>query len=91
MADVNVRCTSFSTYYQTLEDTSKQRYREKVQKLGGLKDPYLLLEQGVAGDTWQNWPEVEYPDLFCYLIETTSEYTGESLKLIKVLNHTIFF
>lgn len=57
---------------------------KKVQKLGGLMDPYLLLEQGVAGDTWQNWPEVEYSDLFCYL--TSSEYTGESvLRLIKVV------
>ena len=59
------------------------------KKLGSLvvsPDPYVLLEQGrVDGDSWQDWPDVEYADLFCYLIETNSDYTGESLKAYKSL------
>lgn len=59
-----------TTYFRRY--TLKKRYREKVEKLGGLKDPYLLLDQGVVGDPCLNWPEVEYPDIFNFIIESSS-------------------
>jgi len=34
---------------------------------------------------WHEWPDVSYPDVFNYLIETTSEYTHEQLKAYKSL------
>ncbi len=77
----------FSPYYHSLDDASRERYKEKIGKLGGLKDPYLNDLAGVDQDTWGKWPAVEYLDIFCYLIQATSEYTGESLKHIKALIH----
>jgi len=32
---------------------------------------------------WHQWPDVSYPDVYNYLIETTSEYTHEQLKAYK--------
>ena len=34
---------------------------------------------------WHQWPDVSYPDMYNYLIETTSEYTHEQLKAYKSL------
>ncbi len=59
--------------------TAGQRYREKLGLLGGLEDPYLHSERIII-EGWQNWPEVEYPDVNNFLIQTPSLYTGESLK-----------
>ncbi len=72
-----------SPYYHSLDDASRERDKEEIAKLGGLKDPYLDDLAGVDQDTWGKWPAVAYPDIFCYLIQTTSEYTGESLKAYK--------
>ena len=66
--------------------TAKRRYKEKLEKLGGLEDPYLHWRLGIREEEWQNWPQVEYPDIFNLLIECPSLYTGESLKAYKSLD-----
>ncbi len=81
----------YSPYYHSLDDASRERYKEKIAKLRGLKDPYLDDLAGVDQDTWGKWPALEYPDIFCYLIQTTSEYTGERLKAYKSLDSYNFF
>ena len=53
----------------------------KLDKLGGIDDPYLQ-EPTAVGEDWKNWPSVEYPDIYNYLIQTPSLYTGESLKSV---------
>ena len=78
---------SYSTYYLQLADTARERYREKLQKLGGLADPYLEKSRdGHSSVDWQLWPEVEYPDIYNFLIATPSLYTGDSLKAYKSLD-----
>ena len=69
----------FSAYFNDFEDKAKSRYREKLEKLGGMTDPYLNWQSEASID-WQLWPDVEYPDIFNYLIVSPSVYTGESLK-----------
>ena len=78
---------AFSTYYDGLEESAKSRYKEKLALLCGIRDPYLGidLDQGESSLDWQNWPAVEYPDIFNYLITTPSPYTMQELKAYKSL------
>ena len=70
--------TKYCPYFE------KQRYFEKMDKLGCVDDPYVENES-IDGEDWKNWPSVEYPDVYNYLIQTPSVYTGESLKAYKSL------
>ncbi len=63
----------------------QDRYREKLGMLGGISDPYLMMEEALEGLEWQNWPEVEYPGIYNYLINTLSPYTKEEMKAYKSL------
>ena len=69
----------YSIYYYEI---AKERYRDKLQKLGGLADPYLekSRDDHISIVDWQLWPEVEYPDIYNSLITTPSLYTGDSLR-----------
>ena len=53
--------------------------------LGGITDPYLTGDIGQKGLEWQDWPEVQYPDIFNYMIATPSPYTQQELKAYKSL------
>ena len=74
--------TAFSGYYYGLEEAAKSRYREKLSLLGEFKDPYqaIDLDRETENIYWQNWPAVEYPDIFNYLIATPSPYKLISLE-----------
>ncbi len=83
---MNASCDSapsYSSYYQTLDATAGQCCKEKLGLLRGLEDPYLHSE---FSEDWKNWPEMEYPDVYNFLIQTPSLYTGESLKANKSLD-----
>jgi len=75
----------YSAYYQQLDAVAKARYREKLAMLGPIKDPYLPSEEQTASAQWNDWPEVQYPDMFNYLIATASPYTRQELKAYKSL------
>ena len=55
-----------------------------------MADPYLKWQSGFS-IAWQLWPDVEYPDIYNYLIESPSVYTGESLKAYKSLDAYNYF
>ena len=76
-----------SDYFQGLDGTAKLCYKEKLEKLGRIEDPYLHWEHStLKEEDWQNWPKVEYPDIYNFLIQSPSIYTGESLKAYKSLD-----
>ena len=79
-----------SAYYNDLEEKAKSRYREKLEKLGGMTDPYLNWQSEASID-WQLWPDVEYSNIFNYLIESPSVYTGESLKAYRSIDGYNYF
>ena len=79
------KLTSLLSYYYSLEESSKSRYKEKLALLGGITDPYITMDQDTESLHWQNWPEVTYPDIFNYLITTPSPYTMQELRAYKSL------
>ena len=76
---VHLKEKTYSTYYRELDDEAKDRYREKLAMLGHVDDPYILQDKSAVSD-WQQWPEVEYPDIFNYLVTVPSLYTRDQLK-----------
>ena len=81
------RAPPSSDYFQGLDGTAKLSYKEKLEKLGGIEDPYLQWGHStLKAEEWQNWPKVEYPDIYNFLIQSPSLYTGESLKAYKSLD-----
>ena len=75
----------YSPYFYELEEAEKLGYTQKLNKLGGIDNPFIQ-EPNVVGEDWECWPSVEYPDIYNYLIQTPSLYTGESLKTYKSLD-----
>lgn len=75
-----------SEYYYSLDNTAKQRYKVKLELVGAFEDPYYIAyKRGIVSVDWNNCPQVEYPDIYRYLIQTPSIHTGESLKAYKSL------
>ena len=61
----------YSAYYQELEIGAKKRYCQKVDLIGAnVDDPYTLPRR--KDFHFGAWPEIEYPDINNYLINTPS-------------------
>ena len=79
----------YSKFYEQLYDQAKARYREKLRILGDIEDPYVIGGRSISltrSIKWQEWPDVEYPDIYNYLIATPSPYTKEQLRAYKSLD-----
>ena len=68
-----------STYYESLDEESQLYYDKKLTTADGKKlpDPMSLKD-------WKNnvalLPDVNWPDIYNYPVNTPSEYTHESMK-----------
>jgi len=70
----------YSGYYEQLKDDVKKRYNEKLNIIGeAVDDPYTF-SSGLGIDAM---PNIEYPDIYNFLINTPSPYTKEELKAYK--------
>lgn len=60
-------------YIKSLDSASHGRYIQKLQSVGLDECPYDF-----PADKWINdpthWPEVQYPDIYSYLVETPGNY-----------------
>lgn len=74
----------FSEYYNQLEADAKKRYNEKLDIIGQVDDPYIFVS-GLAITEAPSIPDIEYPDIYNFLINTPSPYTKEELKAYKSL------
>ena len=77
---------SHSQYFQQLDSTAKARYLEKLRILGNIEDTYV--RSGISGTNveWYDWPNVEFPDIYSYLIAAPSPCTKEELKAYKSMD-----
>ena len=64
----------FSTYFYELDETAKHHYREKLDRAGLIDDPYVTQEQGIQSMDWQEWPRVEYPDVYIQLSQSNDKF-----------------
>jgi len=60
-------------YFSFLKDDARSRYLEKLDIVGLNECPYRL-----PADIWKedptNWPDIEYPDIYEYLINTPGKH-----------------
>ena len=60
-------------YFDELPGEAKSRYSKKLQAMKLSECPYRL-----PADVWvdnpTSWPEIEYPDVYVYLINTPGHY-----------------
>jgi hypothetical protein len=76
-----------SSYASSLPIEAKLRYVSKLAYNKGtsfLPDPYALSTGWV--DDPAVWPDLQFGDIYCYLIETPGQFTKESLKAYKSLD-----
>jgi hypothetical protein len=89
-----------------LTSDQRRRYVDKIEAVGAACDPYLLPPQvfqpvsvtqlaGAAAtaenSNAQQLPSIEYGDIYSYLINRDSAYTGQSLKAYKSLEAYKYF
>ncbi|CAL9689976.1 unnamed protein product [Knipowitschia caucasica] len=77
-------------YYDNLPIEAKVRYKQKLDLIG-LDTCLYKLPRG----TWINdptkWPDLEYGDLYTYLIDTPGVFTRESMRNKMSLEAYIYF
>ena len=79
-----------SSYYESLDEESQLYYDRKLTTADGKKllDPMSLKD-------WKNnvasLPDVNWPDIYNFLVNTPSVYTHESMKVYKLLKAYEFF
>ena len=74
----------YSKYYDELQRSVQEKYRMKLNHVqADMDDLYTF---GPGPGVTEAMPEVEYPDIYNYLINTPSPYTKEELKAYKSRN-----
>ena len=75
------------TYLETLTGSNYNDYMQKLRLQDGtsLPDPYSIPANMWVDDRKQ-WPHLEWPAIYHYLIDTPSVYTKESLEAYRSLD-----
>ena len=71
-----------SEYILQLSSVSRQRYIEKLTKVGLSNDPYCLESPEWEKDP-ENLPSLSRSDMMMFMVSTPSPYTKESIKVVK--------
>ena len=71
-----------SEYILQLSSVSRQRYIEKLTKVGLSNDPYCLESPEWEKDP-EKLPSLSWSDIMLFMASTPSPYTKESIKVIK--------
>ena len=64
-----------SSYFSSLEYAAKKRYLEKLTIDSLQLDDPLAIDESQWSKDLSQWPELEFGDIYTYLIETKGVYT----------------
>ena len=61
---------TFSEYFDALDNKAQSRYKQKLDMLSGIPDPYLFETSKTNVDELEcrSWPSIEYPDIYNYFL-----------------------
>ena len=61
---------TFSEYFDALDSKTQSRYKQKLDMLDGIPDPYLIETSKTNVDELEcrSWPSIEYPDIYNYFL-----------------------
>ena len=84
--------TTWSEYYKELDDTDKSDYKKKLTLANDkiLPDPYFITDWEEL-EKVTSIPDIDFPVIYSYLVDTPSVYTKESIKAYKSLDAYNFF
>lgn len=75
-------------YQQSLPEGDRKKYKRKLEILcqtaENVTDPYEIPQEHWIDDV-SAWPEVEFGQIYTYLIDTPGQFTKEKLKAYKSL------
>ena len=73
----------FSSYFASSTYITQKQYMEKLKRFH-LEDPFAIADEWWSEDLLK-WPDVEFGNVYTYLIDTKGVYTEESLAAYKSL------
>ncbi len=77
----------YSDYFSQLDESAKLRYSEKLNSIGlQVDDPYTYTTSRESFTETDTVPNIEYPDIYNFFINSPSPYTKEELKAYKSLD-----
>ena len=76
-----------STYRVPSSDRDSYQLKIEILSQGGetICDPYKVPQEKWIDDTITLWPEVEFGQIYTYLVETPGQFTKEQLEAYKSL------
>ncbi|EDO30936.1 predicted protein [Nematostella vectensis] len=83
------RVPSLPKYRELLDPEVRKNYNAKLKSIANI-NPYNV-SRNVFTDSWELWPEIQFPDIVNYLLFSTSNNTKEELKAYKSLDVYQYF
>lgn len=81
-----------SEYYASLPADIKKTYYTKITSISGKDEEFdPFTNNGKWIDDVTKWPEVEFGQIYCYLIDSPGEFTRETLQAYKSLDAYKYF
>lgn len=79
-----------SDFFKQLDEAGKHRYKVKLNLIGAKEDPYLIQRGDWSGNK-DLLPDVEFPDIYIYLINSPSPFTKNELRAYKATETWAYF
>ena len=79
-----------SDFFKQLDVRGKRRYHKKLQILGLCSNLYAITSENWESDP-DSWPNVKFPNIFTYIIDSSSPHTKDSLKAYKSTSAWAYF